>query len=161
MDEGHFFVFGGTINTMERQIKTLTELETETASFVGGLNPKKDRATFVTLSGELGAGKTAFVKAVAKALGVEETVNSPTFVLEKIYQLSSEALKFKRLIHLDAYRLENGSELTPLGFDEIMSDKSNLIFLEWPERVADALPAPDVKISFVVHTDEARTISYG
>lgn len=145
---------------METLVKTLEELEVEVSRFVSGLVPKEGGATLVTLSGDLGAGKTAFTKAVARVLGVEETVTSPTFVLEKIYQLGSEASKFERLIHIDAYRLETGSDLAPLGFDELMQDTGNLILLEWPEKVADALPAPEVRISFVVHTDESRTISY-
>lgn len=145
---------------METLVKTLTELETEAAHFVERLFPKKGDATLVTLSGELGAGKTAFTKAVALSLGVVETVNSPTFVLEKIYKLGSEASKFKRLIHIDAYRLVSGSDLAPLGFEELMQDPDNLILLEWPEKVADALPKPTVRISISIVSDESRTISY-
>jgi tRNA threonylcarbamoyladenosine biosynthesis protein TsaE len=112
----------------------------------------------VTLSGELGAGKTAFTKAVARTLGVEDVVTSPTFVLEKIYPLTNQV--FNQLIHIDAYRLEKGADLAPLGLNELMKDPGNLIFLEWPERVADALPAPAKKISMVVNADNSRTISY-
>ena len=144
---------------METLVKTLSELDAEAARFVRGLAQKKDGATLVTLSGELGAGKTAFTKSVAKTLGVEETVNSPTFVLEKIYTLF-EKNHFKNLIHIDAYRLESGSDLAPLGFDEAMKDAQNLILLEWPEKVAGALPAPDVRIAFVALPDGSRTISY-
>ena len=143
---------------MERLIETLLELEEEATRFIRTLVPQKGRATLVTLRGELGAGKTAFTQAVARALGVAEIVTSPTFVLEKIYLLSGR--QFKRLIHIDAYRLEKGSELAPLGFDELMHDEGNLILLEWPEKVADALPAPAIRISFVVHPNESRTISY-
>jgi tRNA threonylcarbamoyladenosine biosynthesis protein TsaE len=144
---------------METLVKTLDELDAEAARFVGSVAPSPRGATLVTLSGELGAGKTAFTKAVAKALGIEEIVNSPTFVLEKIYKLP-KGQSFKNLIHIDAYRLESGSELAPLGFDEILKDERNLILLEWPEKVADALPTPDVKISFVVLANDARMISY-
>jgi len=145
---------------MEKLVKTLGELEAETARFVSELVPKEDEATLVTLSGDLGAGKTAFTKATALSLGVMETVNSPTFVLEKIYSLESKNSKFKRLIHIDAYRLVSGSDLAPLGFDELMQDSGNLILLEWPEKVADALPEPAVKISISLCPDESRTISY-
>src|SRR5579863_2270406 len=100
---------------MEKVISSIIELESEAAECVSGLVPKQSDATLVTLSGELGAGKTAFVKAAAKALGVEEVVNSPTFVLEKIYALPAGGA-FRRLIHMDAYRLESGAELAPLGF---------------------------------------------
>lgn len=143
---------------MERVIRTLAELEEEAKRFVGTLIPG-ERATLITLSGELGAGKTAFTKAVAWALGIEEVVTSPTFVLEKIYLLS-EGKSFKRLIHIDAYRLEKGSELSALGFDEIMRGAGNLVMLEWPEKVQDALPEPAVKISITVGADDTRTITY-
>lgn len=148
---------------MQKAIHTLTELEAEAMRFVATLAPSGRGATLVTLSGELGAGKTAFVQAVAQALGIEDIITSPTFVLEKIYQLGSfdYKSKFKRLIHIDAYRLEKGSDLAPLGFDELMRDAGNLILLEWPEKVGDALPTPAVHISITIHTDDSRTISYG
>lgn len=146
---------------MEKKVQSLDDLETEATRLVGTLVPPSDAAALVTLSGELGAGKTAFAKAVAHALGLEENVTSPTFVLEKIYQLGSSASKFERLIHIDAYRLDKGADLVPLGFDELMKDSGNLVLLEWPEKVADALPVPAVKITFTINTDGSRTISYG
>lgn len=150
---------------MEKLIKTLAELESEAGRFVSEIIPERNRATLITLSGELGAGKTAFAKAIARTLGVEEVVNSPTFVLEKIYLLSpefrGETPKLRRLIHIDAYRLEKGSDLATLGFDELMHVADNLILLEWPERVADALPAPASRVSIAVLPDGSRMISYG
>lgn len=146
---------------MEKVIQTLTELEREAARFVETLVPSPGGATLVTLSGELGAGKTAFTKAVAKALGVDNVVTSPTFVLEKIYKLGHPMSKFKRLIHIDAYRLSKGSDLAPLGFDELMEDADNLILLEWLEKVADALPVSSAQLSFAVRADGSHTITYG
>ncbi len=154
---------------MEKSIRTLEELEAEAARFVADLAPSSAgrlpagrQATLITLSGELGAGKTAFTKSVAKALGVEAVVNSPTFVIENIYQLPApqSGAGFARLIHIDAYRLESGHELAALGFDELLRDPSNLILLEWPEMVADALPPPAVALTLVAHDDGSRTISY-
>ena len=143
---------------MEKAIRTLGELEEEAARFALVLAPH-ERATLVTLSGELGVGKTTFVKAAARSLGVEEVVTSPTFVLEKIYLLP-EGKRFKRLIHIDAYRLEKGDELAPLGFDELMQDATNLVFLEWPEKVKEALPVPAAHISLTVQGD-SRILLYG
>ncbi len=143
---------------MERLLATPLELEAEATRFVGSLVPRVQGATLVTLKGELGAGKTAFVKAVAKALGVEEIVTSPTFVLEKIYLLERQS--FKHLIHIDVYRLEKGDDLAPLGFDELMQDRENLILLEWPEKVADVLPEAAVKISLVAQPNGSRILSY-
>lgn len=114
------------------------------------------------LSGELGAGKTAFVKTLAKTLGVSGEITSPTFVLEKVYDLTpkgSEA-SFGRLIHMDAYRLEGGAELAPLRFEQLMQESKNLIMLEWPEKVVDALPTASVHISIQVLSDGSRRISY-
>jgi tRNA threonylcarbamoyladenosine biosynthesis protein TsaE len=145
---------------MEKTVRALSEFEAEAAQFASSLVSTAGGATLVTLSGELGAGKTAFTKTVAKALGVEDIVNSPTFVLEKIYLLGGRASKFKRLIHIDAYRLEKGSDLAPLGFDELMRDTGNLILLEWPEKVAEVLPPPAVRISLFAQPDGSRIISY-
>ncbi len=146
---------------MEKRVITLPEFEAEAARFASSLAPKAPGATLVTLSGELGAGKTAFSKAVAKTLGVEEVVTSPTFVLEKVYILGGEAAKFERLVHVDAYRLESGADLAALGFDELMQDDGNLVLLEWPEKVNEALPVPAVRIAIVAHEDGSRTITYG
>lgn len=143
---------------MEKRIASPEELESEARAFLGKIAPHEGRAMLVTLSGELGAGKTAFTKAIVAALGVLETVTSPTFVLEKIYQL--EGKPFMRLIHIDAYRLESGAELAPLGFDELMKDAGNLVLLEWPEKVSGGLPHADVRISLSVQSDGSRTISY-
>ncbi len=150
---------------MEKLVRTLAEFEEEATRFAKSLVRRDQGATLVTLSGELGAGKTAFVKAVARAFGVEEVVTSPTFVLEKIYllprELGGRTSKFARFVHIDAYRLEKGSDLAPLGFDELVQDASNLILLEWPEKVAGALPTPAVRVSFVANPDGSRIISYG
>ena len=144
---------------MEKILNDIEALGGEAAAFIEGLSPQEGGATLVTLSGELGAGKTAFVKAAAKALGVEDTVNSPTFVLEKIYALPKSV--FKKLIHIDAYRLEGGADLSALGFDEIMKDPLNLLMLEWPERVSPALPTPTKHISLTALPDGSRKLVYG
>lgn len=140
-------------------VHTLADLEAEAVRFADSLAPISSGATLITLSGELGAGKTAFTKAAARFFGIEETVTSPTFVLEKIYLLP-EGKSFKRLIHIDAYRLESGSELAPLGFHELLTDPFSVIFLEWPEKVTETLPVPAKKIFFTVESDGTRTIRY-
>lgn len=145
---------------MGKTVTTLAELEEEAQDFVNSLVPDAQGAVLVTLSGELGAGKTAFTKAVARSLGVADMVNSPTFVLEKIYALPEGKL-FKSLIHIDAYRLDEGSDLIPLGFDECMKDSGNLVLLEWPEKVEGALPVPQKKLSFSVEPNGSRILSYG
>lgn len=149
---------------MEKRIESLAALAEEARDFVSRITPRTEGATLVTLSGELGAGKTAFTKEVAKMLGVDEVITSPTFVLEKVYPVRpvdhGAGAQFKRLIHIDAYRLESGESLAPLGFEERMQDPGNLVLLEWPERVADSLPPAHVAITFTVLPNDARTITY-
>jgi len=140
---------------MELRSHSAEELQAHAAQFVSDLRPRQ-RALVVTLSGELGAGKTIFVQGIAKALGVEETVTSPTFVIEKIYQL--EGRTFARLIHMDAYRLKSAHELEVLGWKELLEDPGNLIVLEWPERVIRAIPSDAIRIRFDIE-NEGRIIT--
>ena len=141
-----------------KALPDLAALQEEAADFVSALEPGAS-ATLVTLSGELGAGKTSFAQGVARALGVTDAVTSPTFVLEKVYELPPDQ-KFGRLVHIDAYRLAGGSDLTSLDFDEILRDSANLVLLEWPERVAGALPALACAITLEVAPEGGRIISY-
>ena len=122
-----------------------------------------NHALVVGLFGDLGSGKTTFTQALGKLLGVSEVMTSPTFVIEKIYLLNhSEEIPvvFKRLIHIDAYRLEKGKELQSLGFQEILKDPKNLILIEWPERVVDILPPDLIKINFKFVSEFEREISF-
>ena len=115
-------------------------------------------AAVVALQGDLGAGKTAFAQEVGKILGVVENMHSPTFVIEKIYQIDFK--NFKRLIHIDAYRLEKDSELLHLGWEEITKEPENLILIEWPENVAGIIPESAKRISFKFIDETTREINY-
>lgn len=139
------------------QVQGHHEMEAEAARFVTGLVPRVDRATVVALSGELGAGKTAFVKGIAKALGVAEHVTSPTFVIMKIYDL--EGQKYDRLIHIDAYRLKGEHHLNVLGWKDLIADPKNLICMEWPEQAEGAIPSSALRVAFRYSGDQ-REIEY-
>ena len=144
---------------MEKKlVHSLAEMDAFAESFLLKLEKNKEGATLVTLKGELGAGKTAFVKACAQGLDIKETITSPTFVLEKIYKLEDKA--FGHLIHIDSYRLESGSELAKIGFAEILKDKNNIIFLEWPEIVEDVLPKESINLKFKFINEGVREIEY-
>ncbi|MEI6191387.1 MAG: tRNA (adenosine(37)-N6)-threonylcarbamoyltransferase complex ATPase subunit type 1 TsaE [bacterium] len=159
--------------------KNLEETNKVAKDFLNKLSPKNDSATIVGLFGDLGSGKTTFTQALAKHLNVSEVVTSPTFVIEKIYllnddrKLSEDPLRltrtnryeeipkaFKKLIHIDAYRLDSGKELLSLQFAEIQKDPKNLILIEWPERVADILPVDLVKINFKFISENEREILF-
>ena len=140
---------------------SLEELQNEAVRFTQTLSPKANNATLVTLSGELGAGKTSFTQGVAKALGVQGSVTSPTFVIEKLYPLEKGAGRgFEQLVHIDAYRFKNKEELRVLGFEELLKNPSTLIFLEWPENILGAFEDVHTNVSIVVHEGGAREITY-
>ena len=134
---------------------SLTETQKIAEQFVLTLNITPSGATVVGLYGDLGAGKTSFTQGVAHALGIQENVVSPTFVIEKIYELFGK--RFSHLIHIDAYRIETSNELLHLGWNEIISNPKNLILIEWPERVLDIMP-PHIKIQFTHTGNEGREI---
>src|SRR3989338_9666804 len=139
---------------MGQQTLNMEEMSKLAMEFAGRLTPKKDGATVVALSGDLGAGKTAFAKALARAFGVEEDVTSPTYVIEKIYIPAKGA--FSRLIHIDAYRLKGAHDLKVLGWHELLLEPSNLILLEWPERVLALIPKSAIRISFEFIDEKTR-----
>lgn len=135
------------------------ELQIFARDFARSIAPQQ-RATVVTLSGELGAGKTTFTQGVAAALGVSETVSSPTFVLEKVYALSGQ--KFTHLIHIDAYRIKSAEELRTLGWEEAVREPDHLILVEWPENIPELIPGDAIRIRFDIEGEGRRiTINDG
>lgn len=120
-----------------------------------------DQAGLVALNGELGAGKTAFVQKLAAELGILETVTSPTFVVMKIYEIDYG--QFKRLVHIDAYRIEENNEMIVLGFEELLKDPENLICIEWADNIKNLLPENKIGLNFeITGNEEERKITiYG
>ena len=139
-------------------LATLDDLTNEAGVLAHSLAPNAANATLVTLSGELGAGKTTFAQAIARSLGVTDHVTSPTFVLAKAYELTGQP--FERLIHIDAYRLTEQGGLRTIGFENFFKDPKNLMLLEWPEMVTEELPQPSARIMLDVLDDGTRTITY-
>ena len=140
---------------MEKEISDEDALRVIAKELVATLAPT-DTATLITLSGELGAGKTTFSQMVGEELGVTETMASPTFVLEKIYDLT-DVQGFQKLVHIDAYRLKGEEELALLGWSRLLEEPGNIILLEWPEMVAEALPKHRLAITLTVREDGTRT----
>jgi tRNA threonylcarbamoyladenosine biosynthesis protein TsaE len=103
----------------------------------------------IALFGELGAGKTVFVKGLARGLGIKEVVNSPTFVLMHSY---SGRMK---LHHIDLYRVKKGDEFLP--FEEILMD-DGITAIEWAERAKDFLPEKRVEVKFKIISENEREI---
>lgn len=93
----------------------------------------------LALSGDLGAGKTSFVQGLALGLGIEDPIQSPTFVLLNNYN--------EQLYHFDLYRLKTPSDFTSLGFDEYFQ-KGGICAIEWPDRIKNLLPPETIYIDF-------------
>lgn len=116
----------------------------------------ENKATIVALKGELGAGKTTLVQAIATELGVQEMVTSPTFVIAKWYKTTSG--NFYTLVHIDAYRVDSEDELTPLGFTELLKQPKALVIIEWPEKMPKILTSLNVQMFTLHHEGEMRII---
>ncbi len=114
-------------------------------------------AAVLGLSGNLGAGKTAFTKALAFALGVQEDVTSPTFVILKSYACTQGP--YEKLVHIDAYRIEDIDEMRPLRFQELLSDAGTLICIEWAEHIQALLPAHTVFLRLEIKDADVRSIT--
>jgi len=112
----------------------------------------------ILLLGELGAGKTVFAKGVGKGLGVKPTIHSPTFLLMKRYPLARSC--FKNLWHIDCYRIHNARELIALGLKDILRDPTNVVVIEWPERVRKLIPRGALTVSFAHTRGDTRIIRF-
>lgn len=104
----------------------------------------RKKALVVALEGELGAGKTTFIKGLSKALGVREKVLSPTFVLIHRHKISYKSnwtnKSYRTLFHIDAYRLNSGKDLLKLGVKKIFANPENIVLIEWADRVRKTIP---------------------
>lgn len=108
------------------------------------------------LYGNLGSGKTTFTQGLAQYFGIKRII-SPTFILVRPYKIKSI---FKLLYHIDLYRLNNLEEIKNLGFDEIISDKKNLVIIEWAENAGIILPKKRIDVRFKWLSENKREISY-
>ena len=108
-------------------------------------------ARIIALYGDLGTGKTCFVKGAATALGITDGVTSPTYALVNWYRGR------RTVAHIDAYRLKSPGELLGLGFEDILAE-GHLCFVEWADRVEGLLPQGTVRIRFTALSDTERRI---
>ena len=116
-----------------------------------------DQAAVVTLTGDLGAGKTTFTQQLAKSLQVTEQVVSPTFGIMKSYEINGHS-HFDTLVHIDAYRIEDISEVGPLRFKELFQVPRTLICIEWPGQIADILPVKKVEVTIEIQDQDNRLV---
>ena len=130
-------------------VTTRSEKETEA---LGERLAKCLRAgAVVALYGDLGAGKTAFVRGMARGLDIRESVSSPTFTIVNEYPGDPA------LFHFDMYRLKNAEELYGIGWEDYL-DRNGICVTEWSERIEEALPEDAVRVTIERLGDSERSI---
>lgn len=140
-------------------IKTYSASETMNLALLLGKEIRAYREPLVILLlGDLGAGKTVFAKGIGRGLGVEPTIHSPTFLLMKRYPLTHTC--YKNLWHIDCYRIRNAKELAGLGFQDIIRDPTNIVIIEWPERISRLIPKDAIIVSIAHAGGDTRRLKF-
>ncbi len=132
-------------------ISSLQELDNAAARF---LELAGERAV-IAFSGEMGAGKTTFIQALCRNLGVNVEVNSPTFSLVNEYFTPVG----NSIFHFDLYRIETPDELFDMGYEEYFYSRS-LCLIEWPEKARNLIPDDALWVHIVIGENEARLIQF-
>ncbi|HZJ80731.1 MAG TPA: tRNA (adenosine(37)-N6)-threonylcarbamoyltransferase complex ATPase subunit type 1 TsaE [Dysgonamonadaceae bacterium] len=134
---------------MQLSLNNLSDIDIVAQRFVD----KMDQSNVFAFYGEMGAGKTTFIKAICKALGVEETITSPTFAIVNEYTKDDG----DPIFHFDFYRIKNIEEAYDFGYEDYFYS-GHLCFIEWPQLVEPLLPESVVKVQIVVEDNEQRSI---
>jgi tRNA threonylcarbamoyladenosine biosynthesis protein TsaE len=132
---------------MERDFIINTADADETLKFGEEFSSKLNNGDVIALYGDLGSGKTHLVKGICKGLGVQQVVNSPTFIIVNEYT----SAKFPKIFHFDLYRIRSEDELLGMGFMDYMNERG-IVFIEWPEHAERLLPKNTIRIH-LSHTD--------
>lgn len=133
------------------EYKITTHNERETIEIAQNLESEKFPNMIICLDGELGSGKTVFTKGIANALGIEESITSPTYTIIKEYHGESS------LYHMDVYRLNGNTE--GLGIEEYFT-KGGVVVIEWAETIKDILPVERLDIEFKVLDENKRLLIF-
>ena len=132
-------------------IKDLDHIEEAAREFIAQMGDD----TVFAFYGKMGAGKTTFIKALCKLLGVEDDVNSPTFAIINEYRSETTA---ELIYHFDFYRIKKLEEVYDLGYEDYFYSGA-LCFIEWPELVEELLPLDAKKVTITENSDGSRTIT--
>lgn len=130
-------------------LELLTASPEETRAVGEAIAPALRSGDVVSLTGDLGAGKTTFVQGVAQALGVADHVVSPTFTLVREYEGTVP------IYHFDVYRLDHLQDVLDLGFEEIL-DLGGIVFIEWGDAIEALLPEAYLQIELTIPGEESR-----
>ncbi|PSO45653.1 MAG: tRNA (adenosine(37)-N6)-threonylcarbamoyltransferase complex ATPase subunit type 1 TsaE [Parcubacteria group bacterium QH_9_35_7] len=109
----------------------------------------------ILLEGELGSGKTTFVKGICEYFGIsKEEVRSPTFTIINTYSTTENQHRAEQLVHIDTYRLKDTEELKEIGIEEMLSDPNSIVFIEWPAKVEELTEYKETKTIKFEHKEE-------
>lgn len=136
----------------------ISKSEKETYKIANDLAVKAKPGDIFALEGDLGSGKTTFIKGFAKALGVKNEITSPTFVLLKKYKIPKSGNGLKNLIHIDCYRINSVEDAYSIGITELFLEKDSVMLIEWPSKIKEILPQKVIKLSFKYINESTRKI---
>lgn len=135
---------------MNIKIESLDKIDEAALEFIRAMGDN----TVFAFHGDMGAGKTTFIKAICENLGVSDTINSPTFAIVNEYRSDSGEL----IYHFDFYRINKIEEVFDFGYEDYFYSGS-LCFIEWPEKVDTLLPKDTVNVYVKVQEDGSREVS--
>jgi tRNA threonylcarbamoyladenosine biosynthesis protein TsaE len=120
---------------------------------------KQKKAIVLGLEGDLGGGKTTFLKGFARGLGIKKKILSPTFIIMRRFEIKNK--NFKNFYHIDCYRIKKTKEILSLGLKKIIFNPQNIVAIEWVDRVKKNLPKNLILIKFKLVNKNWRQIFYG
>lgn len=139
--------------TQTIEIPNLESIDAAADTFVKLMDPEH---TVYAFNGDMGAGKTTFINALCRRLGVEDDqTGSPTFAIINEYRSDTTA---ELIYHFDLYRIDSPEEAFDIGIEDYF-DSGCLCLLEWPEKIEDILPDDTVNVTIKVNSDESRTLT--
>ena len=135
------------------EIANLADIARAASEFIQYISQSEAQSNIFAFFGNMGAGKTTFITALCKALGVEDTVNSPTFTIVNEYR----AAKGFPIYHFDFNRINRLQEAYEIGLEEYFSG-DGLCFVEWPEKIEELLPEDIIKVSISASESGSRSV---
>jgi tRNA threonylcarbamoyladenosine biosynthesis protein TsaE len=129
--------------------KSLDEIDVAAKAFIATIGDKK----IFAFNGEMGAGKTTFIKELCKQLGVTNGISSPTYSIVNEYNTN----KGETVFHFDFYRIKDEQEAFDMGYEDYLYS-NNICFIEWPEKIKNLLPKETVNVHLTT-TENVRTIN--
>ena len=135
----------------------ITHNPDETIEYARKFAHKLKGGEIIGLIGELGSGKTTFVKGLARGLGIKEPITSPTFVMLKEHRIPKANQPI--LVHVDAYRIESLGDIKSVGIEDYLNRDDVILVIEWAEKIKKILPKDTLEINFKHKSEKEREIN--